>query len=635
MSKINVLTRIKRRIWNFIRLPQVKNKYSSNDIRQRKIEIGRRRRIVEKKRYYDDFWRSPRASFIYKEILDAFQSVVLQDTATLQRSTNKTMVTTIYGNDHLTKRITHMIDVANNARKMAEALGLNGDLAYIGGLFHDLGHTFNGHLGERMLSNISENYGFGFVCHNALGVETLVNKRVAEKVKARLKIEAPDISEQEIDDAILKIYDCILSHNGEGVESFLSANFDKTDEEFWKDFRLCYIERKYDRKITPMTLEAAVIKFADVITYVASDLLDAFRSGVVEHLNEDYLKALEPFGITEEFLNTPPQDDKKTQIADMIRSKLMDDLIDNSDQPGEEQRKIGLSKKMAEAMYNLRNANYTNFVMKCTKPLEVVILPEAVNRLNKIFAHEILNSSILKQIIHRTSNIGRSSSIDITEEQQKILNDLTISILNLSNDVKGTLSRDVRQSLDVSIDEEIDLAIGLINGTLTKEQENIYESIISRGLTVKLSKIERFKRNIQERYNGVLTEEQKASYKHEIFSKVNLTLQESEDTFRDKLRAENPNATEDEIQELFTQGYETSRLITYEELLAMRLASQYISGSSDGRIKKLIRVFGIATEEQLTRGEEYSDDCTNSSLQDTIKQQEAEMSKHKEIEERS
>ncbi len=56
--------------------------------------------------------------------------------------------------DHYRTRITHTLEVAQLARTMARALGLNEDLVEAIALGHDLGHTPFGHLGEVTLNQI-------------------------------------------------------------------------------------------------------------------------------------------------------------------------------------------------------------------------------------------------------------------------------------------------------------------------------------------------------------------------------------------------------------------------------------------------------------------------------------------------
>src|SRR5260370_26194148 len=74
----------------------------------------------------------------------------------------KTQVFPSRYSDHFRNRLTHTIEVAQIARTVAQALGLNTDLAEALALVHDIGHPPFGHAGEKRLDELMHEYGDRF-----------------------------------------------------------------------------------------------------------------------------------------------------------------------------------------------------------------------------------------------------------------------------------------------------------------------------------------------------------------------------------------------------------------------------------------------------------------------------------------
>ncbi len=79
-----------------------------------------------------------------------------------RRLAGKTQVFTHRDSDHFRSRLTHTMEVAQIARTVARALGLNEDLTEALALAHDIGHPPFGHAGERALDQALQQYGLGF-----------------------------------------------------------------------------------------------------------------------------------------------------------------------------------------------------------------------------------------------------------------------------------------------------------------------------------------------------------------------------------------------------------------------------------------------------------------------------------------
>ena len=97
-----------------------------------------------------------------------------------RRLKHKTQVFIEHEGDYFRTRLTHSIEVAQVARTIAGALGLNLELTEAVALAHDLGHTPFGHTGEDALAELMAPYG-GFD-HNAQAIRivTALERHYAE-----------------------------------------------------------------------------------------------------------------------------------------------------------------------------------------------------------------------------------------------------------------------------------------------------------------------------------------------------------------------------------------------------------------------------------------------------------------------
>ncbi len=116
---------------------------------------------------------------LFNEEESAFRSCFQRDrdriihASAFRRLKHKTQVFVEHEGDYFRTRLTHSIEVAQVARTIAGALGLNGELTEAVALAHDLGHTPFGHTGEDALAECMTPYG-GFD-HNAQAIRIVTS----------------------------------------------------------------------------------------------------------------------------------------------------------------------------------------------------------------------------------------------------------------------------------------------------------------------------------------------------------------------------------------------------------------------------------------------------------------------------
>ena len=169
-----------------------------------------------------------------------------------RRLKHKTQVFVEHEGDYFRTRLTHSIEVAQVARTMAGALGLNEELTEAIALAHDLGHTPFGHTGEDALDALMQPYG-GFD-HNAQAVKivTALERHYAEFDGLNLTWET---------------LEGLAKHNGPVIGDLPHALSD--------------YNARHDLELhTHASAEAQVAALSDDIAYNNHDLHDGLRAGL-------------------------------------------------------------------------------------------------------------------------------------------------------------------------------------------------------------------------------------------------------------------------------------------------------------------------------------------------------------------
>ena len=181
-----------------------------------------------------------------------------------RRLKHKTQVFVYHDGDHYRTRLTHSIEVAQIARSLARALGLDEDLAEALALAHDLGHTPFGHAGERELDRLMRPHG-GFD-HNAqsLRIVTRLERRYALFDGLNLTWET---------------LEGLVKHNGPLIDGQGHA-LGHYKERGLPDAIIEYAEAHDLELSSYASAEAQVAALADDIAYNAHDIDDGLRAGL-------------------------------------------------------------------------------------------------------------------------------------------------------------------------------------------------------------------------------------------------------------------------------------------------------------------------------------------------------------------
>lgn len=228
-----------------------------------------------------------------------------------RRLKDKTQVFLSPEGDHYRTRLTHTLEVSQNARTIARALRLNEDLTEAIALGHDLGHTPFGHAGERALS------------------AALWELREGELTAAGLK------GTQEYAQQLLEAdgkHKTMFHHNEQSIR--VVERLEKKGKGLNLTWEVRDGIRNHRSACVPSTMEGKVVRLADKIAYINHDIDDAMRAGI----------------ISEENLPKSCTDILGHTTRDRINS-MIHDIVKNS----EEEPAIMMSEPIESAMRELRN----------------------------------------------------------------------------------------------------------------------------------------------------------------------------------------------------------------------------------------------------------------------------------------
>ena len=177
-------------------------------------------------------------------------------TSAFRRLKEKTQVFVAHEGDHFRTRLTHSLEVAQIARSIARALGLDDDLAETVALAHDLGHPPFAHAGEDELRDRMAPYG-GFD-HNVQSF------RIVTKLERRY----PDFDGLNL---TWETLEGVIKHNGPVEE--------RLGEPAWR--AIADYASEVDLRLGSWpSAEAQVAALSDDIAYNNHDVDDGLQAGL-------------------------------------------------------------------------------------------------------------------------------------------------------------------------------------------------------------------------------------------------------------------------------------------------------------------------------------------------------------------
>ncbi len=299
------------------------------------------------------------------------------------RYINKTQVFSFNKNDHVTTRMVHVQLVSKLARTIGRALKLNEDLIEAIALGHDLGHVPFGHPGEYILNDISLKYTGKYFNHNVQSVRQL------------MYIE----NNGEGSNLTIQVLDGILCHNGE----FCQNNYypkKKSIDDFLNDFNNTYVDSDGVKKLVPMTLEGCVVRISDVVGYIGRDLEDAMMLGLIK--KEDI-----PVNVSQ-ILGTNNKQIVNTLILDIINNSLNKNYI-------------SMSKKVFDALVELKNFNYKQIYAKANSKEQLAKYKEMFEFLFKLYLDDLKNNTKKTDIYKHFLDNMNSNYLNNNSDEDKVI----------------------------------------------------------------------------------------------------------------------------------------------------------------------------------------------------------------------
>lgn len=291
------------------------------------------------------------------------------------RYVDKTQVAYLISNDHITHRSLHVQLVSNFARGIAEILRLNLDLVEAIALGHDVGHPPFGHEGEGYLSEISEEAGEGPFAHPA------------QSCRLFSEIEPLNLG--------LLVYDGFLCHDGGMRDRIVTPAFGKTWQQHFDECAQKFQDP--DLNLSPASLEGALVKLSDTMSYIGRDIEDAISLGILKRAD-----------VPETILGTTNRE---------MLANLAQDVIENS----YDKEFIALSEEAFEALWVLRKFNFEKIYNHPKLKVESAKIRTGYRQLFAVLLDDYREKGLESHLQRHFLNSKNGRYLEQTSEARKVI----------------------------------------------------------------------------------------------------------------------------------------------------------------------------------------------------------------------
>lgn len=304
------------------------------------------------------------------------------------RYMNKTQVFSFKKNDNVQTRMVHVLLVSKVARTIGRCLRLNEDLIEAIALGHDIGHPPIGHVGEKILNDISIRELNEVFMHN---IESVRNYMILE-------------NDGKGSNLTIQVLDGIMCHNGEILNNIYKP-CKKSKEDFLKEYECSYRNHIEKVNLVPMTLEGCVVRISDIISYSGRDIEDAIRLKFIKRSDI-------PLNI-KKVLGDNNRDIVNNLVVDLINNSIGKDYLKFSDE-------------VFKALDELIKFNYQNIYLKANSSDDLAYYETMFNCLYQKYLSDINSNNNESSIYTMYLNKMHSDYLKKTCDKRKIIDFLSL-----------------------------------------------------------------------------------------------------------------------------------------------------------------------------------------------------------------